>query len=129
MVRKVFSVFLLSLYIIASLGISGSIHFCGGSVSAIVIKESNVHPCACGANSKMDSSCCSDQDFEIDIEDEHNGSSDQIANVDYDLYSNEVSIKPIAKKEVIGYYKSEYVYFDREPPDIDRCVLYSSFLI
>ncbi len=128
---RIFSILLLGLYLSLSIGISGSFHFCGGSLAAVVIIPTDEHPCACGDSEPMNGGCCDDSEFSYKITDAHKhlqktllNTKRLVANIDLsksiELYiPNEISVDldPIRIRE-------------KEPPDVvKRYILFESYLI
>lgn len=58
------------LYLIPAIGISGTVHYCGGEVASVTINGiGSSEKCACGSK-RMASDCCDDEVFSLQIEDE-----------------------------------------------------------
>jgi len=55
-------------YLIASLGISGSMHYCGGNLASISFGSDGTNKCACGSEN-MEKDCCQDKDFYLRLDD------------------------------------------------------------
>ena len=131
MLKRLLSILLLFLYLIPSIGVCGSVHYCGGEIAAIVIIPSNEHPCACGPDEPMDGSCCQDKAFSFKIKDNHKSTDAQTyANDVFDVlafltYLN-YSIPP---RVSITKHSEVYIVKDTDAPDDRLYVLYESYLI
>ena len=130
MAKRLLSILLLFLYLIPSIGISGSAHYCGDMVVAIVIIPTDEHPCDCKPNESNEYGCCNDKSFSIKIKDNHKSADAKIIvnNVgDLALLQNTFSIEnldaPLFQK------KGQYRIKEKEPPDKRRFILYESYLI
>lgn len=68
--KKIAVILLIHLYMIPAIGISGSVHYCGGKIASISINGiGNFEKCSCGSK-KMAGDCCSDEAFSFQFEDE-----------------------------------------------------------
>ena len=130
MFKRLLSILLLFLYLIPSIGVSGSVHYCGGEVAAIVIIPTDEHPCPCGPSEPMDDDCCKDKDFSIKIKDNHkNADSKVIINdISDDAFMN-ASFSYVDLVTSVSSEKKHYRIKEKEPPDIKLFVLYESYII
>ncbi len=130
MKRQLSSIFLVSLYLLSSIGVSGSMHFCGGELASIVMIESDAHPCACGDEGSMEGGCCEDIDFCIKVDKQHKSQKEITTKLNL----------PVADTPIVHLYGSAarspqtHVGYllsicQRKPPDIPLFLLHESFLI
>src|SRR5688500_9067057 len=68
--KQVALITLMLVYLIASSGISGSMHYCGGYLASISFAHDSTKKCACG-NEEMKNGCCQDKAFYLHIDDSH----------------------------------------------------------
>lgn len=59
-VKKVFSMVLLIVFLMSNIGVTVSMHFCGGLLNSIDIFTFNGHSCKCGKKA-MEKNCCKDK--------------------------------------------------------------------
>ncbi len=130
MAKRLLGILLLFLYLIPSIGVSGSVHYCGGEIAAIVIIPTDEHPCACSPSEPMEDGCCKDKAFSIKIKDNHkNADAKILVNGISDVvffqknFSISKTIAPIIKE------KEQFRIKAKEPPDIKFFILYESYLI
>lgn len=130
MAKRLLSILLMFLYLIPSIGVSGSVHYCGGEIAAVVIIPTDEHPCACGPAEPMDDGCCQDKAFSFKIKDNHKSADAKVliaAISDFVIAKNNYSIRnvatPILEKKPIFRIK------EKEPPDKKLFVLHESYLI
>lgn len=64
---------LMFVYLIASSGISGSIHYCGDTVASVSFGHNHTNKCARGSEDMKD--CCHDKDFYLHLDDGHQKST------------------------------------------------------
>ncbi|MHA4845173.1 HYC_CC_PP family protein [Flavitalea antarctica] len=65
--KQVIVIALMLVYLIASTGISGSMHYCGGYLASISFDYDNTNKCACG-DEEMKNDCCQDKAFYLHID-------------------------------------------------------------
>ncbi len=130
MARRLLSILLLFLYLIPSIGVQGSVHYCSNEIAAIVILPTDKHPCACDPLESMDDTCCKDKHFSVKIKDNHKSVDSKIAIekiTDFALvrttYSLSCFIVPLDEEKELAKVE------EKEPPDIKLFILYESYLI
>lgn len=64
--KKIFSIFLLSLYLISSLGVTISAHYCGGNLAALAIFE-NPSCCCDDVQENKKDDCCKNENKSLKI--------------------------------------------------------------
>lgn len=69
------------IYLVASSGINGSMHYCGGVLASISFDNDNTNKCACGSK-EMKKDCCQDTTFYLHIED----GQQKASQVSFDFY-------------------------------------------
>lgn len=129
MFRSILCTFLLVTYLFSMIGITGSIHYCGGMMASIDFIVLDEHNCPCG-EMMMDSDCCKDEFFQFKVEDTH--ISDQTSQVILPVYAiietnnipNLGSIQITSPPEELDIIKTK-----RKPPDINLYILFESYLI
>jgi hypothetical protein len=57
--KRALATIIFILYVISSIGISISVHYCGGEVSSVSFDSSSTEKCVCGSQ-KMKNECCKD---------------------------------------------------------------------
>lgn len=130
MAKRLLSLLLFFMYLIPSIGVSGSVHYCGGEVAAVVIIPTDEHPCACGPNEPMDGGCCQDEAFSFKIKDNHKSADAKVLVKGFDdvafiqkVFSVTKFDAPLSDKKVAWRIKG------KEPPDKKLFVLFESYLI
>lgn len=131
MTKRILGLLLFFLYLIPSIGISGSLHYCGGEVAAIVIIPTDEHPCACGPDEPMDGSCCQDKAFSLKIKDSHKNVNPQsfLSTSQSDFTILESNYFLINRVVTISSDSEKYIIEEVEPPDDKLFILFESYLI
>ncbi len=130
MAKRLLSILLFLLYVIPSIGISGSVHYCGGEVAAIVIIPTDEHPCACNPHEPMEDGCCKDKNFTIKIKDNHKSANAKIIINNISDVAIPHSTFSIAKLDApLFQKKGEFGIKEKEPPDKKLFILHESYLI
>lgn len=81
--KKALAVILFFLYVIPSMGINISVHYCSGKFSSVSIGSNYVSKCGCGSK-KMKKECCQDQQFSFNIKYEQYKPSE----IDFDFFKS-----------------------------------------
>lgn len=130
MAKRLLSILLLLLYLIPSIGISGSFHYCGGELASIVIIPTDEHPCACGPDEPMEDGCCSDEAFSLKIKDNHKNADSKIVVTDIsDFVFIQLTYSIIDLDAPLSDKKEQFRIKEKEPPDKRLFILYESYLI
>ena len=126
LVKKIFSILFLFVYLTTTAGISVQMHYCHGFVSNINLGYSEEDPCVC--TDKKDMHCCADEFKYIKLDEKH-----VVKNLvkDFSIASYNfitVDFKEIFQKSIIE--KQTFAQFAQPPPNnISKQVLLSVFII
>lgn len=130
MAKRLLSILLLLLYLIPSIGVSGSFHYCGGELASVVIIPTDEHPCACGPDEPMDEGCCSDEAFSFKIKDNHKNADAKILINDIsDFAFTQTTYSIVDVDAPLSDKKEQFRIKEKEPPDKKLFILYESYLI
>lgn len=130
MTKRLLGIFLMFLYLIPTIGITGSVHYCGGEIAAIVILPIDEHPCACGPSEPMEDGCCADKAFSIKIKDTHKNADVKILINDIGDFANtQITYAIIDINAPLLQKKEQFRIKENEPPDKKLFILYESYLI
>lgn len=67
---KVSTIFLMLLYLVPTVGINCTVHYCGGEVASITVNNiGKSEKCPCGTK-RISKKCCEDKDFSLEFGDE-----------------------------------------------------------
>jgi hypothetical protein len=129
-IKRLFGILLFFLYLVPSIGINGSLHFCGGELAAIVLIPSDEHPCGCGPDEPMDGGCCQDEAFTFKIKDNHKNVDSQL--IPSDL--NDIAFAPslgfnLFEFSIQSSNVEQLISKAKEPPDKKLFILFESYLI
>ena len=68
--KKLFASILMILYLVPSVGVTVSAHFCGGELMTVAYSDKKENKCFCG-NKKMQKGCCEDTHVTLKMDDSH----------------------------------------------------------
>ncbi len=127
--KRIASILLFFLYLIPSIGIEVSAHYCGGELAKIIVIPSDEHPCPCNPKDMKDN-CCSDKNFQFKLDVEHQKTINDVQ------FLNQVAalIQPvflIQKTTVLAAQPAltSYGLNNPDPPNLRRYIRFQSFLI
>lgn len=100
--RRGLVIFLLLLYIIPTIGVSVSSHYCGGKLASVSLKLLDMgHKCPCG-DKPMKKSCCKDEVKTFKLKSEQQKSSQLALN-----YFKAIAFQPISNENFdLGYHRA-----------------------
>ena len=81
MLKKISQIFLAILFMVTTMGMTVSKHYCGSSLQSVSV-FSEIDPCC-----DMDTGCCHDEQVNIEIEDDYSVTSN---NYDFSLFALEL---------------------------------------
>jgi hypothetical protein len=67
--KRIASIFLLLLFLIANTGMAVTVHYCGGKLSSVDLFSIDKHPCKCGKKT-MKKACCKGKTVHLKANDE-----------------------------------------------------------
>jgi len=74
-VKRFASIFLLTFYLITSVGVNVSLHYCGGSLADVSVSQNALDTqCACGSE-MMEDDCCQTKSLHVEIKDKNHQAS------------------------------------------------------
>ena len=124
------SILLLFLYLIPSIGVNASFHYCGEDFAGIAVAGIHEHPCSCDPDIPMDADCCSDEDFSIKIKDNHKNVDSKILVKDVSKFAFALTFYSDYGTDYLNDSKiRNYRIEEKEPPDDRLFVLFESYLI
>lgn len=112
------------MYVIPAIGITVSVHYCGGKISSLSLKFSDTHKCGCG-NKKMKKNCCKDETKTFKIKDVQQHAASLFLNTSKAFEINKaIAFREISFFETISV--SSNLYNTHHPPDKLKQPLYIS---
>jgi hypothetical protein len=121
--RRATAILLMFLYLIPAIGISGTVHYCGGEVASVTINGiGSSEKCACGSK-RMVSDCCNDEDFSFQLDDEQYKTPSFSINI-----AKSFDFSPAIIAQISYDFKTPFVqnglYYAHHPPDNVKTPLY-----
>ena len=112
--KRVTVILLLFCYLIPSIGLSVTTHYCGGKLASISFLFSNNHKCKCGKKA-MKKNCCQDKTTTFKIDDTQNSSK----RISLALFKNYNFLSPAFAVYSINFSQADverHIAFLRPPP-------------
>lgn len=107
---------LMLIYLAASSGANGSMHYCGGVLASISFVNDSTSKCACGSE-EMGKDCCRDINFYLHLDDGQQSAS-QVTFDFYKFLDIDAALVPVSH---ILFYEPSWVlvnsYISYHPPD------------
>ena len=127
--KRIASILLFFLYLIPSIGVEVSAHYCGGDLAKIILIPSEEHPCPCNPKDMKDN-CCSDKSFQFKLDVEHQKTINdvqflqEVTAITLPFYTIKLGTTILVNPST-----NSFGLINPDPPDIRRHVLFQSFLI
>jgi hypothetical protein len=120
--RVFFTLLLLFMYAIASIGVNVTLHYCGGKYTSFSVGKSDTISCVCG-NKIVKKNCCEDKTISFEIDDDQTNAEELSVSISK-LYSY-----PKALSHVFSFLKNNKEIQEKEnyfypPPNRIKQSLY-----
>ncbi|MDZ4759059.1 MAG: hypothetical protein SGJ10_13100 [Bacteroidota bacterium] len=121
--RKIFAILLLFCYLIPAIGLSVSVHYCGGRLASFSIIGTDEAKCPCG-DMPMKKDCCKDKTASFKIKDTQRNSKQIIVIVYKGFKQLPIASTPLYGINYTSIFSEQEIQFDHPPPLLNEQAIY-----